>query len=339
MQGGSTERNAVGRQHGRAENARAVAQRGFKNRGLEAVVEEMLPDLGADFFPVEGVDVAHAAADDDGVRVENIDDSRDSEAEIFDEPADCRGGVGVARRSASDIRQPESRAGERGVAPFQRRAGEDGLHAAPLAAVARRAVFFQDIVAPLARDSVQAVQRMAVDDDAAPHARAEDDAEYRGLAARRAERALGQREAVGVVRHGDPHTERGFQVFAERPADEADGIRVLQRPEPGVEHARRPDAQGFRKFPPALFRHAPDKLPYAANDVAVTPLRLRFNTAPQQRLTPCTPFHDDPLDFRSAQVDPPQRRMALHNTPPGRCADWAREMLFRLVSNLELKYI
>ena len=92
----------------------------------------------------------------------------------------------------------------------------------------------QAVVAPFAGDGVGAGQQLAVDDDAAADAGAEDHAEHHPGADARAVDGFGQGKAVGIV--GDAHLARQqlLQVLPERPADQTGRVGVLDQ----AAHAR-----------------------------------------------------------------------------------------------------
>ena len=76
-------------QHRRAEHARAVAERGAFDFGLKDGIEDVFGKFVAS-TTVQGVDVSDASAEDDNVRIENVDDRRQSDSELRTESIDGR---------------------------------------------------------------------------------------------------------------------------------------------------------------------------------------------------------------------------------------------------------
>src|SRR5262249_10476282 len=100
-------------------------------------------------------------------------------------------------------------------------------------------------VAPLAGDALRAGPDLAPHRDAAADAGAEDDAEHDALDVRRrgAEARLGEGEAVGVVVEHHAPAEARLEIGAERPAVEADRVRVLDEALAARDPARHADAE------------------------------------------------------------------------------------------------
>ena len=88
----------------------------------------------------------------------------------------------------------------------------------------------QRVVAPLAGDGVRSRDQALMHDDAAAGAGADDHAEHRRRARRRAVGGLREREAVGVVRDAHRPAERGAEIGAEAPPVEPRRVRVLDQP-------------------------------------------------------------------------------------------------------------
>ena len=147
-----------------------------------------------------------------------------------------RDGVGVAGRGgvhdvAARARRPETR-----VVALEAGAGEQGLDAAGLAAIAGRrggALLVghpgERVVAPLPGDLVGAVVDPPADHDSAADTGAEDDAEDGVVPLARAVDGLGQGEAVGVVGDSDRAVEARLEVGLEGVAVEPSGVGVLDQ--------------------------------------------------------------------------------------------------------------
>src|SRR6188768_1856780 len=69
-------------------------------------------------------------------------------------------------------------AGNRLVVPLQVRPGDDFLHASALSTVTRTARYIQEVVSPLPRNSLQAIDHMIVHHQAATYTRAHDHTEH-----------------------------------------------------------------------------------------------------------------------------------------------------------------
>ena len=121
------------------------------------------------------------------------------------------------------------------VVAGQAGAGQVGFDAAGAPAVAGRQRQVagggrgQRVVAPFAGDRRRAMEQAPMHDDAAADAGTEDGAEHDVGAACRAVGRLGQGEAVGVVGQAYLAAERGLEVTAQRAADQAGRIGVLDR--------------------------------------------------------------------------------------------------------------
>src|SRR4030095_2016697 len=89
-------------QQSRSEHARAVAERRAKNLRTKLAVEHMPDDRVTGLRHVQAIDIPDAAADDDGVGVEDIDHRGNGLAELRREPIQRTGGNGVASASAFD---------------------------------------------------------------------------------------------------------------------------------------------------------------------------------------------------------------------------------------------
>src|ERR1019366_9291594 len=151
-----------------------------------------LQDRPAGLLGVEQVDVPHAAADDDRVGVQDVDDGGYRLAELRAQPAERGPGRAVALAGPLyDLAHAQALAREALVVPLQRRTADGSLDAAAPAAVAREVLAWNRVVAPLARDAVEAVEHAPVDDHAAAAARAEDEAHHHPPAAARSEHRLG----------------------------------------------------------------------------------------------------------------------------------------------------
>src|SRR5262249_36322289 len=127
------------------------------------------------------------------------------------------------------------------VVALERRARDQRLDAAALAAVASGSGGIDRVMAPLAGDVLRPGPDRAADDDAAADAGAEDHAEDELVAAAGAGDRFGEGEAVRVVLHRDAKAEPRFEVGEERLAVQALRIRVLERPA-RRERPRRADA-------------------------------------------------------------------------------------------------
>ncbi len=142
--------------------------------------------------------------------------------------------------------------------PRQGRAAEPGLDAAIQAAPAFWTRIFLDIrpgqgvVAPLAGYPTPAVQQLAVDDDAAAGAGADDHAEYATPAGAGAVHGLAERKAVGVVRRAHLAFEQRGQVALQRVAVEHRRIRVAHLAGHRTDRARNADADAHGRGQPGL---------------------------------------------------------------------------------------
>ena len=149
-----------------------------------------------------------------------------------------------------DLRQREATLGLGLVPGLQRRAADQGLDAAVLAAVALGAIGGEHVVAPLAGNAVMTVENAAVDDDAGADPGAHDDAEHHfriGMVlAHRTKMGFCQREAVGIVGDQHRHTQLALQILLERLAVELGGVAVLHQAGLRIPRPRRAHADDGR---------------------------------------------------------------------------------------------
>ena len=185
----------------------------------------------------------------------------------------------------------------------QRRAGDPGLQAVPMAAPALPAGHLvgprpgQRIVAPLAGDVVASAQHLAVHHHAAAAAGAEDDAENRAVTGARAIARFRQGEAVGVVLHPHLAAEQGADVAVERVAVQCDGVGVLHQAGGRADHAGNADAHrgGDAKLRFRIAHEAGDPLERGLVAVRrVDPVAMAFAAVGRQ---------DRDLDLGAAEVD------------------------------------
>src|ERR1700677_4249226 len=90
-------------EHRGAENTGAVAKCGAQDGGLERGVENQRGDLVAGRLAVERVDVADAAAEDDGVGSEHVDDDGDGVREAVSESLDGGRGERIVIGARDDV--------------------------------------------------------------------------------------------------------------------------------------------------------------------------------------------------------------------------------------------
>src|SRR5215208_4855866 len=146
----------------RAAHAGGGSVPAFADRGREPVGEHVRGDGGRK-IAVELVDLRQAAADDDHVGIEDVDDMGHGAPEPVDVAPERRARVAVAgAHRGDDLLRLERPPGFSGVIGCHRRPGQERLDAALPAAVARRAGPLvvarrrEGIVAPLAGDAVAA---------------------------------------------------------------------------------------------------------------------------------------------------------------------------------------
>ena len=159
-------KDAAGQQCG-TEYPGAVPQSRRYHGGGEAGVEQ---EGQYRFAPgaIEALHIAHAATDDDDVRIENIDHVGEGLAEQQVQPVHGEPGDMIMGTGRSNLGERETAFGPGLVPGLQRRAADEGFDAAALAAVALWPLRQQDVVPPLPGDAVVTVEDLAVDDDTGP---------------------------------------------------------------------------------------------------------------------------------------------------------------------------
>lgn len=151
---------------------------------------------------------------------------------------------------------------------------------------------------PLAGNAVAAAHDLAVDDDPAAHAGAEDDAENVVGAGSGAVDRFGKSETVGIVGQPDFTLEHGLQVAAQGLADQAGGIGVLDQAAMlrfGTRNAD-PDAAALPELLLARFDQTGHRH-HGGHIVA-----LRGGDAPAQQRLARVVQRDD-LDLAAAEID------------------------------------
>ncbi len=199
---------------------------------------------------VKALQVRQAAAENDHLRIEQVDDTgqRAPEAPFVTLQRRFAGGIAGAGAFV-DGRRGEILAGMARVVASQCRAGKVGFDAAAAPAIAggKRQVGGarerQGVVPPFAGDGVGASHQLPVHDDAATDAGAENDPEDNFGAPAGAVGRLGEGKAVGIVGEADLALEQRFQIVAQRPADQAGRIGVLDRATGPCFGARNADAE------------------------------------------------------------------------------------------------
>ena len=87
----------------------------------------------------------------------------------------------------------------------------------------------QRIVSPFAGDGVGTDQHLAINDNAAAHAGAEDHTEHHLRPRRRAIGRFRKRKTVGIVGQSDRSAECGFEISAQRLADQPGRVGILDK--------------------------------------------------------------------------------------------------------------
>ena len=185
-------------------------------RGLDGRLECATADLGAQWSEQRLASRGHAAGDDDDVGIDDVEERRDSGAEVArgvahdlvgQSVALLGGGVHDLRGDPLQLTVHQRRQQRRRVFAHQRlaRAGRDRrarrirLETAVVAAFAQAAVDVDRRVPDLAGDVGRAVIQLPIDDDPAADPCADRDADYVAAAARRAKPPLAHGRAVRVV--------------------------------------------------------------------------------------------------------------------------------------------
>ncbi len=184
-------------------------------------------------------------------------------------------------------------------------AGEGGtgkvqLDAALAPAVADVLVVFarHRVVPPLAGDGIGAGEHLAVDDDAAADAGAEDHAEHRLRAGAGTIDGFRQRETVGIVGEAHVASQRRFEVALERLADQAGRVGVLDQARDARFGTRYADAH--RSASADSFFSRSDQFDHRSQCRGVVTLRRRHALAQQDVAIVA---EDDDLDLAAAEVD------------------------------------
>ena len=195
------------------------------------------------------------ATEHNRVRVEQIDDARESAGQTFDIALDCRSAVGLAGAGARrDFRRGQSGPAAMPVPTMTQMiggetgAGQKRLDTAAPSAIAWRSRQFlgarrrERVVAPFAGDRVGADQQAAADDDAAADAGAKNRAEHGVEPGRRAVDCLGQGKAICVVRKAYLALERGLDIAGQVSADQPGRVGILDPPGSRDDRSRNTDA-------------------------------------------------------------------------------------------------
>src|SRR6185437_408524 len=186
---------------------------------------------------IERVDVGKAAADDDGVGIEQIHHrgkrSREAVVEVLHRRAGLRVAAGCRGR---DLRPGQATP----AAPFEIR-GKAGstdpcFDAAAAAAIASwagrdftRPRRGQGTMTPFAGNAVRTGQYTPANADTAAAARTDDDTEYDVGILGCTVAGLRQGETVSVVRHADRPRDRSRQIAVERMADQTRCVRIFDQ--------------------------------------------------------------------------------------------------------------
>src|SRR6516164_1465285 len=198
---------------------------------------------------VERHDVGQASADDYYVRIEHVDDCRETARQSVPKGFEAFLRLAIAGAGRLyDLLGREPLAGARAIVARNPAAGQERLDATRLAAIALRAGELvgpgpgERVVSPLARDSVVAGHELPVDHDAATDTGAEDDAEHHTAVRTGAIDRLGKRKAVGVVLEPHRLAQSGREVAVERLPNQDGRVGVLdetrrRRDRPGAGYA------------------------------------------------------------------------------------------------------
>ena len=153
-------------------------------------------------------------------------------------------------------------------------------------------------MAPLAGDPVRAAVDLALHDDPAAAAGAQDDAEHDAEAGSGAVGGFAQGEAVGVVLDAHLAVEGLADVVVEAVAVQRDGIGVLDQAGGWADHARDADPDRAR-YSPVWLQHCAHQSGDGVHGVVVG---MRGGDALPQHLG-AVGAKDRDLDFGAAQVD------------------------------------
>jgi hypothetical protein len=159
---------------------------------------------------------------------------------------------------------------------LQGRAGQQAFVAARFAAEAEAAfAFVQVVVAPLARQAVEAIEDVAIHHQPAAHAGAQNHSKHhfgvRKLLFHHAQAGFGQGKAVGIVGHLHADAEQLFQVGLHGLAVEAAGVAVFEQAGARHQCARRGHPQAGGAVAHRVF-HVANQLFYLAQHVFVAVL-------------------------------------------------------------------
>ena len=205
------------------------------NNGCSEFIAKQIVGDGIATSGIELVDVRHAAAEDDHIRIENVDDHGQCAAEAIKVSVHGRTGQRIALFSQLD----HVRGGVVAVAAVgpvvseQPGAGQKRFHATVLAAVAGRAARVEYVVAPITGDVLRSFVQPALKNNAATDTGAHDHAEHDSVALTRAIDGFGEGKAVGIVGDADLASEQALQILFDWFAVEADGVGIFQETGPG----------------------------------------------------------------------------------------------------------
>ena len=253
---------------------------------------------------VQTVDVRHAAAKDDDVRIEHVDHARQrSRHAPLVSLNRCHGRSIATIRRERDLGRQLTPPGAAFVVCGHSGAGQKRLDAPTLAAVTRRARTLivigprQGVVTPLARNAVGAAQHLPAHDDACAGAGPDDDAKDDVRTRGRTIGRFRHCKAVGVVCDSHAAPETRLEIDLERSADQPRRVGVLDETG-GCDGARDTDADSGR---------GPGGVLQIGNECNDGIKRRRVVVARRvdakaRALT--TPVEGNAFDLRAAEIDP-----------------------------------
>ena len=151
---------------------------------------------------------------------------------------------------------------------------------------------------PFTGDAVEAAEHAAVGDDAAADARAENDTEHDAGVSTGAVHGFGKGEAVGIVFDADFTLQLRLQILAQRVADQAGRIGVLDRAVAQGFGARNTEADAAA-LPEFVFDGFDERGDGADGRLIIA---LRCRSAATQQF-PTGGIERDDLDFCATEVD------------------------------------
>ena len=199
----------------------------FDDGRFQLIVEDE-PRYFRDAFRINRGEFGNAAAQHHHVRVQHVNQVGYRAPEIAEENFHECHRVRFARVIIQfDFTKSFLYAELLGVAVLQTAAADEGFHATKLAAETFRAIWINGHVSPFARDTLWPGEHLAVVDDAAAAARAQNNAKNQFFSPARAVQRFRHRKTIRVVLDFNFTAQQFFQIGLHRLAVHADRVGIF----------------------------------------------------------------------------------------------------------------